>query len=379
MSHRTRRLLGLVLGVLLALGAAFAVLADGGGPSDKVRSGQDIVVPAGTTVDHDLYAFGSTVTIAGTVNGDLVAAAARVIIDGTVTGDVLAAGSEVTLRGTVGGDLRAAAAQVTIVGTVSRDVAIATSSLLIGSAGRVGQDLLFAASDVVLDGNVAGGIAGSASDYRRHGTVGGTEQVTLATRLDQPAPDRTAALALDAIRQYLLVVLFGLALLRFSPRLFRATADRVRSQPLMAAGVGVLALLGYIAALIILVLLMVLVCLIFGRLDFAGFVAIDIVGTILAILGLTFGLVLFAAFIADAIVGLAIGRLVSLAETSRWADLIRLAIGSAIVVIVTSFPEVGGIIKLLVILVGLGAFCGVIWDARQRPTVAAPVAPQPVA
>jgi cytoskeletal protein CcmA (bactofilin family) len=379
MSHRTRRLLGLVFGVFLAMVAAFAVLADGGGASDKVRSGQDIVIPAGTTVDHDLYIFASSVTIAGTINGDLVVAAARVTIDGTVTGDALIAASEVAVRGTVGGDVRAAAAQVTIVGTVSKDVAVATSSLLLGGAGRVGQDLLFAASNVALDGNVAGGIAGTASDYRRRGTVGGTEQVTLAARLDQPAPDRTAALALDAIRQYILVVLFGLAMLRFAPRVFRATADRARSQPLLAAGVGVLALLGYVAALILLVLLMVVVSLIFGRLDFGGFVAIDIIGSILAILGLTFGLIVFSAFIADAVVGLAIGRLVSLAESSRWADVIRLAIGAWIVVIVTSFPGVGGIIKFLVILVGLGAFCNVIWESRQRGTVVVPVAPPPLA
>ena len=38
----------------------------------------------------------------------------------------------------------------------------------------------------------------------------------------------------------------------------------------------------------------------------------------------------------------------------------------ALVVVVTSFPEVGGLVKLLVILVGLGAFCMYIWETFPR-------------
>ena len=374
MTRRTRRVLAVIAAAAFALLAAVGVLAQGEGPGDKVRGGDTIDVPAGTTVNHDLYAFGSTVTVSGTINGDLVAAAARIVIDGTVTGDVFAAGSEVTLRGSVGGDFRAAGAQVTIDGVVAEDAATAATNLLLGSTGRVRQDLLFTGTNVVLEGDVAGGISGSATEYNRRGAVGGPEQVTLATRPDQPPSDRTLALALDAVRQYIVVVLIGLALLRFAPGLLRSSADRARAQPFLAAGVGVVAFLAYLAALIVLIVLMVLVSLVFGRLDFAGFVALDIAGTLLAAFGLTFGLVVFAAFVADAIVGLAIGRLVSIAETSRWADVVRLAIGSALVVVVTSFPEVGGIAKLLVILVGLGAFCSVIWDRRQRPSLAVPVA-----
>jgi hypothetical protein len=230
--------------IALALLGGAAVLAQGEGPAGKVVAGEAVTVPAGTTVDHDLYVFGSTATIAGTVNGDLVAGAARVVIDGTVTGDVFGAGSEVVVNGTVGGDFRAAAGQVTIAGTVGEDAAIAASSLLLATAGRVGQDVLFTATRVVLNGNVAGGISGTATDYQRHGTIGGPEQVTLGTPVDQPATDRTVSLALDAVRQYIVVMLFGLALLRFAPRLLRASVERVRSQPQVAAPVGVGALIG---------------------------------------------------------------------------------------------------------------------------------------
>ena len=206
--------------------------------SAKVITGTEITIPVGTTIDHDVYAFGSTLTVAGTINGDLVAAAARVVIDGTVTGDVLVAASEVTLRGSVGGDFRAAAAQVTILGQAGEDAAVAASNVMVGSTGRIGQDLLFTATDVTLEGNVVGGISGAATEYTRSGSVGGPEQVTLATRLDQPPADRTVALALDALRQYIVVVLFGLALLRFAPALVRASAAHIRSQPLASSGIG---------------------------------------------------------------------------------------------------------------------------------------------
>ena len=375
MRQATRRLFALAAGIVVALGATFTVLAQGPNPLDKLLTGETVVVPAGTTVDHDVYAFGSTITIAGTVNGDLVAAAARVVINGTVTGDVFAAGSEVIMTGAVGGDFRAAGAQIRIDGQVAEDAAVLGSDLLLGSAGRVQEDVLFAATDVILEGDVAGGIAGTATDYRRRGNVGGTEQVTLASPPDQPAADRTAALAIDALRQYIVVVLVGLAFLRFAPRLFWGSVERVRRQPLAASGVGVIALLGYVAALIGLIVLMLIVGLVFGQLDFSGVVAIDIVGTVVAGLGLTLGVIVFAAFVADAIVGMAIGRLIAISD-GPWADAIRLSIGAAMVVVVTSFPGVGGIVKLLVILVALGAFCNDLWDQRrQRRLAATPVPP----
>ncbi len=98
MRHRGRRLVALLAGLALALAAAAVVAGATGSPTDKVLTGADVVIPAESTVDHDLYAFGGTVTVAGTVHGDLVAAAARVLIDGTVTGDLLVAASEVQIR-----------------------------------------------------------------------------------------------------------------------------------------------------------------------------------------------------------------------------------------------------------------------------------------
>ena len=375
MSHRTRRIVALSAGVLAAFALAVSAAGSSGGPGDKVLAGDTMTIPAGETVNHDVYAFGGTVTVAGTIDGDLVTAAARVVIDGTVTGDVFAAGSEVMVHGTVGGDFRSAAAQLVISGSVGEDAAVAVTTLELTGTGRIGQDLLFTGGQVTLDGNVAGGIAGSATDYLRHGTVSGTEDVTLGDRTDQPAAGRTASLALDALRQYVVVVLFGLVLLRFAPALVRLSAERVRTQPLVASGAGVIGILGAVGVVIVLIVTMVFVTMVFGRLDFAGLVAMDVVVTFLAAFGVVFGLVVFSAFIADAIVGLALGRLVSVADTGPWGDVIRLLIGSALVVVVTSFPEIGAVVKLLVILVALGAAGSVTWQRWRSRRVAVGMSP----
>jgi hypothetical protein len=62
---------GVALGaaLLLSLNATSAFAAE-------VRQGETVVVGPNETIDDDLYAFGTTVTVLGTVNGDVFALAA---------------------------------------------------------------------------------------------------------------------------------------------------------------------------------------------------------------------------------------------------------------------------------------------------------------
>jgi hypothetical protein len=73
----------------------------------KLRSGDQVVVPAGETIEGDLYASGGLVRVEGRVEGDLLAAAGQQVA-GQVTGDVMAAGGSIDVSGRVGGDVRAA-------------------------------------------------------------------------------------------------------------------------------------------------------------------------------------------------------------------------------------------------------------------------------
>jgi hypothetical protein len=53
-------------------------------------------------------------------------------------------------------------------------------------------------------------------------------------------------------------------------------------------------------------------------------------------------------------------------------------VGAALVVVLTSFPAIGGLIKLLVILVALGAVCTVALDLRRGRLIAMPPPVSPV-
>jgi hypothetical protein len=118
-----------------------------------------------------------------------------------------------------------------------------------------------------------------------------------------------------------------------------------------------------------------------------------VIGGLIAIAGLSVVLVFIAAYIVDAVVGLALGRLAMKgvgagpteeARASWTRDLGLLALGAAVVVILTWLPVVGGLLKLLVFLLGLGSLLAVAWSMRRRgqpsPAIPAPAGwppPQP--
>src|SRR6266542_4469651 len=115
-----RRLFALALGfagllVLLTIGVVLAKDEQLGG---KLLTGSDVTIPAGATIDHDLYVFAGSVTSDGTINGDIVVAGGNVTLNGPVNGDVLAAGGRISITGPVSGDVRAAGGQLTIDGDV---------------------------------------------------------------------------------------------------------------------------------------------------------------------------------------------------------------------------------------------------------------------
>ena len=108
----------------------------------------------------------------------------------------------------------------------------------------------------------------------------------------------------------------------------------------------------------------VLLAIVFGLLQVGAVVAIELVAGLLAIGGVTFALVLAIAYLADLVVGLALVRLAASGPVgSRWQELALVAGGAAVVVIATSLPIIGGLVKLLVILFGVGAIAVAGWRA----------------
>jgi hypothetical protein len=401
---KPRAIGALAAGVLLALGVAGVVLGQSGDLGGKLLTGSDITIPSGA-VDHDVYAFGGRVTSNGTIAGELVTAGGVIVVNGAVQGDVIATGGQITINGTVGGHVRAAGGQVTVTGSVAKDVLAAGGQVTLSPSGKVGGDLISSGGQLALDGAVTGSATGSAGSYSRTGSVGGTDSIVVS-QTDRGPILPPSNPVLDALRQFVAVLVIGLIALWLWPRAMRAAESAVRERPLPALGIGLVSLIGYFIAIVAIVVVAFVLAVALAALGFGALLGIDLFAAFVAAAGLTLAFVLTVGFLADAIVGLALARLVfsrtgstgrlgaadgSIADaplrTDRWADFVPFVVGVAIVVIVTSLPVVGGLAKFIVILFGLGALVWALWNRRDRyvspgagagaaaPGATAPVAP----
>jgi cytoskeletal protein CcmA (bactofilin family) len=373
------RLLTAVAATIVLLAILSGVALAQGALSDKLRTGDTVTIGAGETVSNDVYAFAGTVRVDGTIDGDLVASGGLVEVTGTVTGDVLAAGGSVNVTGTVGGDARVAGGTLAIGGSIKEDLLATGGQLTVTSSGTVGEDLIAGTGQLTIDGTVTGSVLARTGTYTKGGTVGGTEDVTITGRDDQPpqpgepgaAPTATQQV-IDAVRHFLVVVLVGALMIWFAPRAYATMKSALRERPVPAAGWGIVAILGFVVLLLVVLIGMILLAIAFGALGFSDLIGLDILAGIVAILGASLAFTVVAGYLADALVGVALASLVMRGEnSSRWRELAVLAVGAAVVVVLSSVPIVGPWVKLVVILLGLGAV--ILWiRGRRSGTVAAP-------
>jgi hypothetical protein len=353
-----------LLAVALAtLPAAAARQSELGG---KVRSGQEVTIPAGETVQRDLIASAGTVRVDGRVDGDLVASGGRVVVAGVVTGDVLVAAGSTTISGEVGGDVRAAAGQARVEGRVGEDVVLGAGQATVARGAQIGGDLIVGAGRLQLDGAVTGSVLGSAGGYTRGGSVAGSERVNVRQPEQAPAPtlaDRTA----DVLRRYVSILVVGLLLLWLLPRAFRGAADAVRGRPLVSLGIGALGFIGVVVLLVLVVLVTVLLAVALGLLGLGSLTGVTVFGGLLVAAVVAFLFFIAVAFGAQATAGLALGRLLFRGEGRSFrGGLGALAFGVLVVVLVAAVPVAGGLLEVLVVLLGLGALLLLARPGRRR-------------
>jgi cytoskeletal protein CcmA (bactofilin family) len=357
--------------IVLVLLSAAAVVQEtqlGG----KLRSGQEIVVPAGETVDGDLYASAGTIRVDGRVDGDLIGTGGQVTVAGTVTGDVVAAAGSTTISGEVGGDVRVATGQARVQGQVGEDLLVAAGQTSVESGARVGGDLIFAAGRMTMDGTVGGSVLGTTGNYLRRGSVAGSEQVTVQQRAEEQPPT-LAERVLDGLRRYVSILVVGALLLWLVARVLLGAANAVLVRPLVSFGVGILAVIGVVVVLVLVIVLMVLVAILLGLLGLGPLAGVTVFGGILVAAIIVFLFLLAVGFGAQAAVGLALGRLVLRGETRSFGRAFgALALGVLVVVLVSAIPLVGGALQALVVLLGLGALVVAVRRGRQRQFVEQP-------
>ncbi|MFN2556841.1 MAG: hypothetical protein ABR592_08205 [Nitriliruptorales bacterium] len=287
------------------------------------------------------------------MEGDLVAAGGQVQMVGRVGGDLVMAGGSLTVPGEVGGDIRAAGGQFTMSGSAGEDLLFAGGQASV--SGTVGDDLIFSAGQTRLDGQVSGDVLGNAGTYERQGTVGGTEDVTVGEK--EKAPPSTGERILAAFRRYVAVLVVGALFLWLAPALLQAASSRLRQQPLPSLAVGLLEMVGFVLIVLVAVLVAVLTAVILGLLGLGSLAATTVLATLLGVGALSLAFVVAVVFVADAVAGLTLGRLVSPGggKATPIQQLVLMALGVLPVVGITALPVVGGWVRLLVVLFGLGA------------------------
>ncbi len=351
------------------------------------RHGEFVTVPASETVDDTLMvmAASNTVRIDGVINGDLLAFAQTVEVHGTVKGDLVSFAKRTVVSGTVEGRIYTFSGSLDLDGQLGHSLYGFAQSLRVSDRAHVGEAILAAAGDVSIEGevkrsvdlltsgnaDVSGSIGrdltmtGVSLTLTNTARVGGNlsarvhqlkavhiaDGATIAGKRDIQVQVRESRFKRprfyfhQAIWFAAAMLVGWLGLLLF-PGFFRATTQAVGSGWLsLGLGVGVLA--GVPVAMVV--------------------VALTLVGIPISLM--VFALYLVAIYLAKVWVGAFLGRMLlkpSAATKGNW--LLGLLVGLSVLTIVGFIPYLGGLVRLGVVCLGLGAFAGQLYRA-SRPAI----------
>ena len=370
--HIYRGLAAILMVVLLMILTAVSVLAF------DARSGMDVTVASGEVVDDDLYVAAETIIIDGTINGDLWAAGNMITVNGIVNGSVMAAGRIVNINGDVTHAVRAVAETININDDVGGDVITGCGKANIASTASIGGDLLFGADIVGIDGYIEGNIKGSGSEVTISNGVNGNvdlevESLTILSaanirgdlsytseeeadiqsgaqidgatthKLPEVKQDWTKVFPfvlffgiLAKVLNFLMALVAGVVIIFLAPRKLTSITDAIGARPGPSAGWGAMILfLTPIAALI---------------------VCFTIIGIPMGLI--TLALYGIALYLAQIPVGLFIGRWIIgrfRVVESKAIMVGALAVGLAILKLLSLIPYLGFFVGFVVVLFGLGA------------------------
>ena len=376
--------LTLLLGApLLALLGATTARADW---SPNAVTGENITLAKGQEHRGAYYAAGSTVKIEGNVDGDVYCAGETIEITGSVSGSVLCAGKSIRIAGAVGRDIRAAAQTVTIDSKVSGSVSafaqtitVSQSSAITGELngaaqtvrieGSVGQNVRMGAEDIVIGAPIAGNVDVGVGSLliNDNGKVAGNVNYTAEKQLqlsqdkvsgkisyNQP-PESAKPSPADTFMSILMVglSLFVSAMLLavFFPRFFQ------RSATIAQQNIGLTALIGLAVVFSVPFIILLL--------------AISMVAIPLALLLLLVWICTLA--VSGMFFAYWIGSLVLRSSNNI---LVRMAAGSAIVLVLYAIPYIGGLAIFIALIMGSGIAVRTISHGHQSPAYqVAPVLP----
>ena len=401
---------------------------------DDLYIGANLVTIDGT-VKGDVIAFGNSITINGKIEGDLMAAGRDVTINGEVTDDARIAGYALKLgpKAVIGDDLVSAGYSLDAAqgSTVNGSLVLGAYQALLN--GKVAEDADLGLGALQLNGSIAGDVRlgiGDSDDMGYNPTwqmgdmppvpsvkpglnlgpeasIGGKLEYTSNKQYSIPSGVVAGAVSyteppvspkdvshyttlretnpvlnavLEALRFLTALVVIGLLLALIIPAWIRRPADMIQQRPLPSLGWGVVVFFGVFFVLGLLSAIVLALAILFGALTLGNLTGLSLLlgGSAFFALLIGFGLVAgYLSYLAVAYLGgrWILGRInPALTEKPYWS----LLLGIVILVILTAIPFLGGLVRILVVLAGLGAVAILIWQHFRPASTPTALAPVPV-
>jgi cytoskeletal protein CcmA (bactofilin family) len=366
---RSRINRGATLCLQLCLVSALATIAPTGHAIELRRDDDRVAVRADETIDDTLIVASNEVLIEGTITGDLIIAGEDVTVRGRVGGSLVAAAETLNIEGEVTGSVFGAAETLNVRGaslaanlfgagetlTVDPDASLAGNLVLAaeqaGVQGSVGRDVLGVAEKLSLLGTVKGDLKayGQTVDLAASARVGGdltakvltpdhlkiAEGATVEGKTDlstwpkQPSKYVTPNYYLRETLKFLAAFVTGLALFYLFPAL-RETRLATGNEVAIAVAIGAVTL---VAAPILAVM-----------------ATVTLIGAPLGILVLLLWIV--GLYLSGIIAAGYLGRL--LLDGEAHGRVIPLLAGLVILFVLINVPILGGVVRLVALIVGLG-------------------------
>jgi cytoskeletal protein CcmA (bactofilin family) len=339
---------GLVLLIVL-----FAILPYSAGAASEDNFIQN-------TSSGNIFGAGDNLQINQDIQGDVVLAGSRLEINGNVVKDFIGAGGDLTVNGNISGNVIAAGGTIKVNGNVGGDMAALGGQILLSRGSVVNGDILLSGGDITLDGIINGNGQVSADtlrtgdNFRLKGNlklkaqnypsnlknnVGGDLNITSRNETQSQYAKASAGFDFFAFIIWLLMSLvLGLILIYIFPGFVSRLKEIVRDSPLKTGLLGLL-------TLIFLPILAVILLITFFGLGLS----------VLLILLLALGL-LIATVPVELLAGEIIYNKIFKKEAGK---LVYYLIGAVIFAIAYEIPLIGGIIRFIALLIGLGA--AVVW------------------
>ena len=357
---------------MAALSAPAEALEVVAGESRRCRIAPEQVVA------DDLLLLCDVATVAGTVKGDLYFAGRSLTITGRVDGDVFAFGNDISMEGSVGLSLRGAAETVRISGELGRGLAAGGGQISVLPSASVGGGVMVAGDHLSLAGPVGGSVLaggrllevnapiegdlkfsgeelhlGSDAEIGGEGSYTGPseperEPGAPTVEWSEPEPEETSIWdeVMSVATRWGMGLALGLVLVLLASGPLGAMAA-IGGRPIAPLLLGLLLFVGLPFAAILLAI------------TFIGLPLAFAVGA----------LYLFLLYASRVIAAMVVGQAILGLASTNIQRIGRIALGLGILVLAVEVPYIGGVVGLLVMFFGLGAFGLWVWRSR-RPAAA---------